>query len=116
MKVLGYRFCMTLDEHAPMLDFFDKLGLKRKELPPEITDEFPGAIYPAGESWVEIWQAGEQMPAGTMLQIFVDDVHAFVTEGRANGLEMSDPSEMHGEMVSFTTAPNGMFVSVQSPN
>lgn len=114
MKVLGYRFCLTLTEHAPMLDFFDKLGLSRKELPQEIVDEFPGAIYPAGDSWIEIWQAGEHMPAGTMLQIFVDDVDSFVAAGRSSGLEMSDPSEMHGEMVSFATAPNGMFVSVQS--
>ena len=38
---------------------------------------FNGCVIPARDaSWVEIWQKGEDMPVGLMLQLIVDDAKA----------------------------------------
>lgn len=115
MRVLGYRYCAVLDEAARQAEFFERLGLEQRRFEPEPPAEpFPGAVFPAGASWLEIWQQSADMPAGTMLQIVVDDADAMAATARDNGLEPQGPMDMHGERVYFVTAPDGLQVSFQS--
>jgi len=60
-----------------MAQFFTKgLGFPERDLGGD-ADTFSGCVIPAGDSsWVEIWQKGEDMPVGLMLQIVVDDAVA----------------------------------------
>lgn len=114
MEVLGIRFCSVSAEAEPLADFLGKgLGLPQQAMGKE-GDPFCGAVFPAGESWVEIWQQSEGMPAGIMLQIVVDDADAWAERARANGLEPSGPMDEHGERIYFLTAPGGLPVSFQS--
>jgi hypothetical protein len=114
MKVLGIRFCAVAEEAVPMAQFFTKgLGLPERDLGGE-HDVFQGCVIPAGESsWVEIWQKGESMPAGLMLQLVVDDADAVAQNARENGVEVQGPMEAHGEKIYFAVAPGGLSVSFQ---
>ena len=113
MKVLGIRFCAVAEEAVPMSEFFTKgLGLSERDLGGG--DEFQGCVIPAGDSsWVEIWQKGENMPAGLMLQLVVDDADAVATNARENGIDVQGPMEAHGEKIYFAVAPGGLSVSFQ---
>lgn len=114
MNVTGIRFCTVSDEAEELAGFFrGGLGLPEREMESG-TDEFCGAIFPAGDSWIEIWKKGPDMPAGTMLQIVVDDADAVAEAARANGLEPSGPMDAHGERIYFIEAPGGLQVSFQS--
>jgi len=114
MKVLGIRFCAVAEEAIPMAQFFTKgLGFPERDLGGD-ADTFSGCVIPAGDaSWVEIWQKGEDMPAGFMLQVVVDDADAVATNARENGLEVKGPMEAHGEKIYFAVAPGGLSVSFQ---
>ena len=117
MKVLGIRFCSVSAEARELAAFFNALGLPERMM--EGTEEmpegvFPGAIFPAESSWIEVWQEGPGMPAGLMLQVVVDDADAFAEHARANGLEPKGPMDAHGERIYFLSAPTGLQVSFQS--
>lgn len=113
MKVLGIRFCAVAEEAIPMSEFFTKgLGLAERDLGEG--EGFQGCIIPAADSsWVEIWQKGEDMPAGLMLQIVVDDADAVAANAKENGVEVQGPMEAHGEKIYFAVAPGGLSVSFQ---
>ena len=55
------------------------------------------------------------MPAGTMLQIVVDDADSLAQQARANGLAPEGPMDAHGERIYFLKAPTGLPVTFQSP-
>jgi len=114
MKVLGIRFCAVAEEAIPMAQFFTKgLGLPERDLG-GAGDVFQGCIIPAGDSsWVEIWQKGESMPVGLMLQLVVDDADAVAANARENGIKVQGPMEAHGEKIYFAVAPGGLSVSFQ---
>lgn len=114
MNVLGIRFCAVAEEAIPMAQFFTKgLGLAERELGGD-ANTFSGCVIPAGEaSWIEIWQKGQDMPAGLMLQIVVDDADAVAASARNNGIEVQGPMEAHGEKIYFAVAPGGLSVSFQ---
>lgn len=115
MKVLGFRFCrVTADAEALAKFLGDGLGLPLKDLPELAGDQFAGAIFPAGDSWVEIWPEADGMPAGTMLQVVVDDADAWADRARDGGLEPKGPIEAHGERIYYLQAPGGLAMSFQS--
>lgn len=116
MKVLALRYCSVSADAGAQAAFFDALGLPRMEIPDFGlgTDGFGGAIFPAGDSWIELWPAGPQMPSGLMLQIIVDDVDAFIAAAREKGLEAQGPHEAHGERIFHLKAPGGLSISIQS--
>ncbi|MGA7434857.1 MAG: hypothetical protein WBW44_04470 [Solirubrobacterales bacterium] len=113
MKALSMRVANVVPNSAEVSDFFDSLGLARKEMPEE-ADNFEGSIHLIGDSWLETWQSGEQMPAGIMLQIVVDDADACAEQARSRGLEPSGPMDAHGERIYVLTAPGGLNISFQS--
>lgn len=114
MQVLGIRFCNVSPEAEALAEFLGRgLGLPERDLGYQ-GDGFGGAVFPAGESWIEIWKDGPQMPAGVMLQIVVDDADAFAAHAKDNGLEPSGPMDAHGERIYFIEAPGGLQVSFQS--
>lgn len=114
MDVLGIRFCSVSEDAEALADFLgDGLGLPKQTFGQDGVP-FSGAIFPAGNSWVEIWPHAADMPAGIMLQIIVDDADAWAGQARANGLEPTGPMDEHGERVYFLTAPNGLPISFQS--
>ena len=101
-----------------MAGFCAALGISQRSLAdvpltPD-ADGFVGAIFLAGDSWIELWPEGPGMPAGTMLQIVVDDAEAFAAHARAHGLAPDGPMDAHGERIFFLKAPDGAQVSCQS--
>lgn len=113
MRVLSMRVANVVENSAEISAFFDAIGLERLEMPEE-AEGFEGAIHLAGESWIETWQTGEQMPVGLMLQIVVDDAEEFADHARSNGLDPQGPVDAHGERIFMLTAPGGLQVSFQS--
>ena len=113
MNLRGIRFCAVADEAVEMAEFFTKgLGLAERDLGG--SGEFHGCVIPAGtDSWVEIWKKGDDMPAGLMLQLVVDDADAIAENARSNGLEVQGPMEAHGEKIYFAVAPGGLSISFQ---
>lgn len=107
------RVANVVENSTEISTFFDGLGLERLELPAE-AEGFEGSIHLAGDSWIETWQTGEQMPAGLMLQIVVDDADGFAARARESGLDPQGPIEAHGEKIYMLTAPGGLQVSFQS--
>ena len=117
MKVLGIRFCSVSAEAKALAGFLAALGLAERtfdEMPPPGPDGFAGAIFPAGDSWIDLWPAGPQMPEGVMLQVVVDDADAFARHAKANGLAPEGPMDAHGERIYFLKAPGGLQMSFQS--
>jgi len=116
MKVLNIRFVSVNSQADDLIHFFDALGMPRlsKDLMAPGAEAFPGAIFTAGESWVEVWKEGPEMPAGIMLQIIVDDADAFAAHARSNGLDPQGPMDAHGEHIYFLEAPSGLQISFQS--
>ena len=83
MKVLGIRYCAVTKDAEALARFLGQgLGLPEMDLGMG-AGKFSGAVFPAGESWVEIWPEGPQMPATTMLQIVVDDADAWAIPANA---------------------------------
>ena len=114
MKILGVRFCRVSAEGEALAGFLEQgLGLDARRFD-GAAGGFSGAVFPAGNSWVEVWQQAEGMPAGTMLQIVVDDADALARTARENGLDPKGPVDEHGERIYFLTAPDGLPVSFQS--
>lgn len=116
MKVLAIRFCSVTAEAEPLAKFLDGLGMPRKDLGEcdSDSDAFTGAIFPAADSWIEIWPEGPDMPAGIMLQIVVDDADAFAAHAKTNGLDPQGPTDAHGERIYYLQAPSGLQISFQS--
>jgi hypothetical protein len=87
MQVPGIRFCSVSPEAEALAAFLgDQLGLPARDLG-AVAGSFPGAVFPAGDSWIEVWPEGESMPACIMLQIVVDDADAMAAHARANRSE-----------------------------
>jgi hypothetical protein len=76
--------------------------------------EFKGAVFPAGNSWIELWPASDRTPAGTTLQIIVDDADAWAEQARTNGLDPQGPRDVDGERIYSMVAPGGLPVTFQS--
>ncbi len=116
MKVLSIRFCAVDPAAESLATFFDKLGLTRRDMGDCSGAEtnFSGAVFPAGDSWIELWPDGPDMPAGTMLQIVVDDADAFAENAKQNGLDPHGPMDAHGERIYFIGTPTGLQLSFQS--
>ena len=74
MSLLGIRFCRVADgdEAEALADALGAkgLGVPARDMGYADGDGFSGAVFPlahdSGHSWVEIWQAAEGMPPGTM--------------------------------------------------
>lgn len=116
MKVLAIRFCSVTAEADALSKFLDAFGMPRLNLAQFGIDTgaFPGAIFTAGDSWVEVWNPGPEMPAGIMLQIVVDDADAFAAHAKANGLDPQGPMDAHSERIYHLQAPSNLQVSFQS--
>jgi len=113
MRVRAIRFCSVSAQSEDLIRFFrEGLGLPTRGAGEHAAE---GAVFPAGESWIEIWKEGPGMPAGTTLQIVVDDADSLAQQARANGLEPEGPMDAHGERIYFLKAPNGLPVTFQSP-
>jgi len=99
-----------------MTRFFEALGLNQHDLGEDADAArlFSGAIFPAGESWIEVWQQSARIPPGLMLQLVVDDADAFALHAELHGLVLQGPVDAHGERVYMVSAPNGLAVSLQS--
>jgi len=112
MKVLSLRYCTITSESEALFQFFQALGLASKSDSDSTAQK--GGIFIAGDSWIEVWPEGEGMPAGTMLQLVVDDADAFAEHAKNQGLTPQGPIEAHGEKIYFIEGPNGLPVSFQS--
>ena len=112
MKILGIRFCAVSNDAEPLARVFDGLGLSR--MTADDSDTFTGAIFEAGDSWIEIWPEGPDMPSGVMLQLVVDDADAFAMNAKSNGLDPQGPVDAHGERIYYLMAPSGLQMSFQS--
>ncbi len=118
MKVLGIRFCRVSDKARELAQFLgeglelpamsDDLGAPRED------QNYSGSVFPAGDSWIELWEPGEGMPQGDMLQIVVDDADALAATARKNGLHCEGPMDAHGERIYFIKSPDGLAMSFQS--
>ncbi len=108
MEILGIRFCSVSDSAKADIDFFEnKLGIKNTF---KSQADFQGGIFPTDDqsSWLECWQASEQMPKGTMLQLVVKDADLFASNAKENGLEPYGPMDAHGERIYYLKAPSGL--------
>lgn len=116
MEVKSIRFCQVSDQAQALAEFLSQLGIKKDEsLSCTNADgSFSGAIFPAGNSWVEVWPSSAQMPAGTMLQIVVDNSDEFAEFAQSNGLTLHGPVEQHGERMYFAQGPGDLPISIQS--
>lgn len=113
MNVLGIRFCHVSKEAEKLAEFLHT-GLGMDDRLNSGGSQFGGAIFPVGESWIEVWPEGPEMPSGTMLQIVVDDADAFAEHAKQHGWSGHGPNDAHGERIYFFQAPGGLAVTVQS--
>lgn len=114
MELLGIRFCQVGQQAEAFAGFLGEgLGLPQKDLG-NTDDGFSGAIFPASDSWIELWPASDTGGDMTMLQLVVDDADAFAAKARESGLEPMGPTDAHGERIYMLTAPSGMALSLQS--
>lgn len=117
MEVLGIRFCSVTAEAESLASVLDSLGLPRREVSEAGEtgpSPFPGAVFPAGSGWIEVWPEGPELPAGILLQIVVDDATAFAAHAKKNGLDPQGPVDAHGERIYFLQAPSGLPITFQS--
>ena len=116
MALLGLRLAHVAPkaEAEGIASTFEALGLSQTNFPEAAG--LPGAIFTTDDqsSWAEFWHEAEGMPAGTMLQLVVDDADAMAATARANGLDLQGPMEAHGEKIYFLTLPGGLPMSFQS--
>lgn len=114
MRVIGIRFSYVTSEAGDLARFLgDGLGMPQN-VPAADGESFAGAIFPAGDSWIEIWPESQSLPGGMMLQIVVDDADAWADRARAGGLDPTGPIEQHGERIYFLEAPGRLPVSFLS--
>ena len=114
MEVIGIRYCSVAEEAESLAAFLGALGLPQRDMGVTESESFPGAVFPAGDSWIEVWKNGPDMPEGVMLQVVVDDADAFAEHARSNGLDPQGPMDAHGERIYFLQAPTGLQMSFQS--
>jgi hypothetical protein len=115
MRVLSIRYCSVTPQAEELAEFFRALGMPdRINGASNPAAVFSGAVFPAGESWVEVWPQRPQMPAGVMLQIIVDDADAFAQYAVTNGLAPQGPMDAHGERIYFLKGPGELQISFQS--
>jgi hypothetical protein len=115
MRVLSIRYCSVTPQAEELAEFFRALGMPdRMNAAPSSAAAFAGAIFPAGDSWVEVWPQRPQMPPGVMLQIIVDDADAFADYAASNGLTPQGPMDAHGERIYFLKGPGELQISFQS--
>jgi hypothetical protein len=115
MRVLSIRYCSVTPQAEELAEFFRALGMQdRMNAAPSGATTFAGAIFPAGDSWVEVWPQRPQMPPGVMLQIIVDDADAFADYAASNGLTPQGPMDAHGERIYFLKGPGELQISFQS--
>jgi hypothetical protein len=115
MRVLSIRYCSVSAQAEELAEFFRAMGMQdRINAGTDPSAAFSGAVFPAGESWVEVWPQRPQMPAGVMLQIIVDDADAFADHAVKNGLAPQGPMESHGERIYFLKGPGELQISFQS--
>jgi hypothetical protein len=115
MQVLSIRYCSVTPQAEELAEFFRALGMQdRMAAASSASPVFSGAVFPAGDSWVEVWPQRPQMPAGVMLQIIVDDADAFAAHAAENGLAPQGPMDAHGERIYFLKGPGGLQISFQS--
>jgi|FLOH01.1.fsa_nt_gi hypothetical protein len=118
MEVQSIRFCAISAEAAQLVEFLGLgLGLPciAKPLLADDPESPQGGVFPAGASRIEVWPEGAGMPQGIMLQVIVDDAHAFAAHAKANGLEIKGPLSADGECIYFALAPGGLALTIQSP-
>lgn len=114
MKVLGIRFCQVSEDAEAFAKFLGEgLGMPERDLGME-GGAFQGAIFPAGDSWIELWPSDDPAMSMTMLQVIVDDADAWAARARRGGLEPEGPTDAHGDRIYMITAPGGMPMSFQS--
>lgn len=120
MKLLGIRFCSVTEDAKAEIEFFEQgLGLKNSFKDMQAVEgmgDFWGGIFQTqnGDSWAEFWPSGEQMPAGLMLQLVVDDADAMAEHAKSQGLSLSGPVDAHGERIYYLKSPSGLNMSFQS--
>jgi hypothetical protein len=122
LEILGIRFCSVSGEARELAEFLDRLGLVRQrardtgETAGRLSgdDEFAGAVFSAGESGIEVWPEGPELPSGVLLQLLVDDATAFAAHAKRNGLSPQGPVDAHGERIYFLEAPSGIPITIQS--
>jgi len=116
MQPLSIRFCAISPQADQLVEFLG-LGLGFPCVARPLNDDpeaVTGGIFPAGDSSIEVWPEGEQMPAGVMLQISVEDADAVAEHARANALEPKGPVHANGEKIYYLLAPGGLAVTFQS--
>ena len=115
MKVLGIRYCSVAEDSADFAEFLRRLGAQERDMG-NSGDGFTGAVFPAGDSWIELWPKSDDTSAEamTMLQLVVDNADAFAEHARSQNLSPQGPMDAHGERIYFIEAPNGLKMSFQS--
>ncbi|MCP4092379.1 MAG: hypothetical protein GY747_02930 [Planctomycetes bacterium] len=118
MELKSIRFCAISPEADQLVEFLG-LGLGfpcvAKPLKDSDPDSPQGGIFHAGDSWIEIWPEGANMPQGVMLQVIVDDANEYAEHAKSNGIEMRGPMHANGECIYFALAPGGLAMTIQSP-
>lgn len=114
MNVLGMRF-VTVDRRGLELAKLLRDGIGLRVLG-EFDDGkgFDGAVFEAGDSWIEVWPEAPDMPAGVMLQIIVDNADEWAARAIEHGIEPQGPIDVHGDRCYALTAPTGLPITVQS--
>ena len=114
MKILGIRF-VTVDEKSLELATLLRDGVGLPVLGEfDDGDGYDGAVFEAGDSWIEVWPVGPGMPPGIMLQIIVDNADAWAERAKRKGIEPQGPIDVHGDRCYALTAPTGLPITVQS--
>ena len=116
MKALSIRACTVHPGAESLAEFFDKPGHARADLGDGGGAEtsFSSAVFPAGDSWIELWPDRHNIPGGTMLQVVVNDADAFADNARQDGLDPQGPMDARGERICSIGAPTGLRMSFQS--
>jgi len=116
MNPLSIRFCAITPDADKLVEFLGLgLGFPCEAKPlTDNPDATQGGIFKAGESAIEVWKDGDQMPAGIMLQVVVEDADATAELARKNGLDPRGPMEAQGERVYYLLAPGGLAMTFQS--
>jgi len=113
---LSIRFCAISPEADQLVEFlglglgFPCVAKPMSEDPEAVT----GGIFHAGDSSIEVWPEGDQMPAGVMLQVVVENADEVAEHAKANGLSPRGPVSANGEKIYYLLAPGGLAVTFQS--
>ena len=118
MALRGIRFCHVAEAGVArqIAGSLRDLGLDETDMG-GAGDTFSGAVFPTGDgaSWAEIWASADGMPAGTMLQLIVDDADAHAGAARRAGHTVEGPFDMHGERIYHTVLPGGLQCAIVGP-